>query len=59
MKRFMVEPYGWTAEAFEAATIDKAKYAAFKALREAGSYRGRDGFWRFLTAGVSVWEVAP
>lgn len=56
-KLWVVEPYGWSAETFKAPTRDAAKYAAFKALREAGAYAGSDGFWRFLVNGISIRET--
>lgn len=32
----------------EAKSSSAARYAAFKAARDAGYFAGRDGFWRFV-----------
>ncbi len=56
MRRFMVSPYGFDAHLVEAQNAAKAKYIDFKAAREAGYFQGRDGFWRYLVNGVTVWE---
>lgn len=57
-KRFRVTPYGFSDEVFEAETADKAKYQAFKAIREAGWFRDeREGFWALLVNGVTVTEL--
>ncbi|GJE29781.1 hypothetical protein LKMONMHP_4667 [Methylobacterium organophilum] len=41
----------------KATTMSGARYAAFKALRDAGYFSGRDGFRRFLANGVEVWPA--
>ena len=51
-----VEPYGFGPAFYAAATVGTARYAAFRDLREAGYYRGRDGFHRYLAHGVSAWR---
>lgn len=57
MKAWMVEVYGYVPERFEAETKSKARFAAFRALREAVG-RGMT-FHDFLARGVSVTEVVP
>ena len=49
-KRFWLVPlYGFDHIAAVADTASKAKFAVYKAAREAGYYAGRDGFRSFLS----------
>ena len=50
--------YGFGSHHFRAKTASGARYAAFKAIREAGYFSGGDGFWRFLANGVRVARVS-
>lgn len=58
-KLWAVSVYGFDTYRFPGATASAAKYAAFKAIREAGYFSGRDGFWRFIANGVHAWRVRP
>lgn len=52
-RRWSVEPYGYTAEVFEAPTKGAARWAAYVALSSAYPMTFRE----FLARGVTVMEV--
>ena len=57
LKWWNVEIYAFGDDRFQAKSKDAARYLAFKAMRESGYFRGRDGFHRFLVQGVFVSPV--